>query len=724
MRKGIIQTVLNVVVALVVVGVIFAASFYVFEIVISAVSGQEVVQGFEDFVEPLSAACNGDAAFSTGVTLPMHSPYTYAVVQTRLREDDKLANTLMRNACVDSYCLCLLRFPKKNYNTWLISPSSVMGFDTSDYRVTIEGTPDELVIDEPAPLWHFNAPGVSMFPFFIKRVIKIWLASVITFVVEEIVIYILSNIACCTATVGIGCLACFTAISAVLYALGDGIRAFILTSLKETTEPIIVVNYPSNFMSTKKPEYLYWTNTGRNFMCDTVARWGDEEELLDLQQAAAVADAAAFEGFLRGTFKGITRGLSKVDLSFQGGRAKVIAKKLLTYAGAGAITVGITVGVASLSIYEKLVYGRIVRGVARVPVTVPDNIRPKCYVLDLLSARSQIDLGRWMDMGKEYVSVSLQNTYDEDVYKMNNVDVLNCVSISDLGPLCDSGTRVMLDYSDDFIYYYRIVDPVNDPLKSIFCEYSQQGKEFNVDLVDTVINAVLNKIPLLPQEIKDILSTIISELFLAGINSMSGMMIECAVPGDFEVSDPQYFQYWVPYFDSQGITGYDGQIPILEAELVRKNSDEETVCIEAVESSWEDCYDKAVPCWENCKDCHEDCSSNDYATCCSSDSKCKYEKCCVENDYCHYECDIADRKGENIGCWTDYSEDIEYSFEKELPSDFGDFGAALMEIISPSLELEAAENIKCYFDPCREKYYPQCLTCISGLHLKPRGVMI
>ncbi|MBD3312746.1 hypothetical protein GF352_04820 [archaeon] len=720
MRKGIIQTVLNVVVALVVVGVIFAASFYVFEIVISSVSGQEVVQGFEDFVEPLSAACNGDAAFSTGVTLPLHSPYTYAVVQTRLRENDKLADTLMRNACVDSYCLCLLRFPKKNYNTWLMSPTSFLGFDTSDYKVTIEGAPEESVVDEPAPMWHFNAPGVTMFPSFIKRVVKIWLMETVSHVVTEIIGYLLTNAICCTGTLGIGCIACFTATTAIYYLFAECVREYLITSFKETTEPIIVVNYPSNFMTTKNPTYLYWTNTGRTFMCDTVARWGSEEALLDMQQALAVANAAAFEGFFRGAFKGLVRGIGATS-GLSGDNAWAAGRRLAAYAFVAA---PVGVAAASLSIYEKLIYGRVVRGVGRVPVTVPDNIRPKCYVLDLLSARSQIDLSRWMDMGKDYVSVSLQNTYDEDIYELNNVDVLNCVSISDLGPLCDSGTRVMLDYSQDFIYYYRIVDPVNDPLKAIFCEYSQQGKEFNVDLVDTVINSVLDQVPLLPQEIKDVLSTIISELFLAGINSMSGMMIECAVPGNFEVSDPQYFQYWVPYFDSQGITGYDGQIPILEAELVRKNSAEEAACISSVESSWKSCYNKAVPCWENCKDCHEDCSSNDYAYCCSLDAKCNYDKCCVENDYCEYDCDIADRKGENIGCWTDYSEDIEYSFDYETR--ISDFACVrgFEEVFSPSLELEAAENIKCYYDPCQDKYYRQCLTCISGLHLKPQGVMI
>lgn len=736
MRKGIIQTVLNVVIMMVMVGIIFAASFFVFELVLRSISGQEVVKGFEDFIKPLSAACNGDSAFSTGVSLPLHTPYNYAIVQTRVRRGDKLLSPVMKNSCTDSYCLCLLRFPKKNYNTWLIKPESqsFLGQDVSNLHVTVEGADDTRVINEPAPLWHFNTPGVALFPAWMKRAIKHYVFQLVTTLVQEIASYLVANVACCTAAT-YACFLCIAGITTIYYTLSECIIEFVLTYQREITEPVIVVNYPSNFMTTSQPEHLYWTNSDRVFDCSTVSRWGDEEEQEDARDALGVAMAAAYQGFWKGLRKGISRGANV----FSGAKRFAFKAAALAAGAAGAFA----------TTYDKLVHGRIVYGIARVPVTIPDNTKPECYVLDLLSARGNIDLSRWASMGKQYVSLGLNNSYDESVYNTSSIDVLNCVSIDDLGPLCDSNTKVLLDYSDDFIYYYRLLDPVNDPLKSLYCEYSQQSKGYNINLLESVVEGILGEGLGLPEAMVDGLTMIIGEIFLGGLTSLSGLMVECASPGVVPIEKPQYFQYWVPYFDSQGITGYDGQIPILEAELVDRTSSGENNCVNGVERRWGECYDDVKECVEIFKQCHEDCDlekedgSIDYEACCGdlSDDAGDYDYnfCCVDHDYCSFaECEYVVRE-EEVDCFNYcYFDDIctmpyndyDPGCEEEDIWDCDLLGKCVegvfqgfTRMFSPELEV-ADEYAKMHCDPCRTEHFLDCQECKSGLHLKPQGVMI
>ena len=47
-------------------------------------------------------------------------------------------------------------------------------------------------------------------------------------------------------------------------------------------------------------------------------------------------------------------------------------------------------------------------------------------------------------------------SFDKDVRDFTSVDIVNCVTIADLGPRCDENTAVLLDYNHDLFYFHGL----------------------------------------------------------------------------------------------------------------------------------------------------------------------------------------------------------------------------------------------------------------------------
>ncbi len=612
MRRGVTKVILNSVIALVLVGLFFSTGFFVYSSFVKSLTTSQVTKGFKDFITPIQDVCQGKSEGAiSNVNLPVTGDYTYGIFQTKLKQYTSSMPLVMRK-CEDSYCLCLFKLRKPDgsvYDSWDDTPSS--SFREKLANAANWGLPSitpSTVSLAPAPIWHFNTAGLRIFPSLMTRMIQTMLLRIADKIIILTLTYFITWFACNSAAdakiaSGVGAALGLTekaACQATLYAeihilvgpLFEAIQAFI----QEATEPFLLVNYPLNFMSTSNPEYLYWDNP-----------------LVSCSDADYCSDGDYFAGALK------TASIDSTDWAAIG---LAVTNRLLDEV-VNSITNAITAGVGgkSAGAFKKVAFvvtnsafksGKWIADVKfkewtalmSLDFDLPSSYRPTAYVRSLLGIRRVMNLDKFItmfaDMDRLYHPFAVKTphydfSFDDSVRTFDGFDVVNCVAINELGPECDSNTKVLMDYDYDVFLSYRVTDPVNNPANAIFCGWNGAKDDYDFDFLDMALRAIKEGLGLDPDDSNVVLDWVfkfidiaVGDWLLAGSTSAQGLLMECVQSHVNLKHRSEYFQYWVPYFDVSGqFGGYNGGINSMTAVL--SNSVSQDSCESSVLSDWNDC---------------------------------------------------------------------------------------------------------------------------------------
>ena len=443
----------------------------------------------------------------------------------------------------------------------------------------------------------------------------------------------------------------------IMYAARNAATAFIVGLIEEVSEPFMLVNYPANFMSIpgsdegpKDEEYLKWNCPSSDYNNCFISELATNTLSAGDWQAIGLSVAeAGLDGFIDGMFAGLSKGgtVSKAATSWY----RKAAVKSLKIAATGLVQ--------SLSFAARMELKKA-SGIAALQFDLPSAFRPTGYVGTLLAHRRAMSLDEFVTIGwgdvcpidhvcepgealsividlfngdKNIIQASsglldflwdsitalidyaknpkrvpnYSVTDDSRVTDFNGFEVVNCVSISELGPLCDSESKVLMDYDHDLYMSYRITDPINHPEKAIFCGYDGAKGEMNIDIIKIMIDYIRNLV-LKNAEGDDLLTLIVNaflsgieaflqlaigDWLLAGMTNMQGLFMEC-VQQHYQLDyRSEYFQYWVPYSDESGLTGTTGNIGAIIAKMVPQDSDV-TACKNGYLAQWNTCYNNYI----------------------------------------------------------------------------------------------------------------------------------
>jgi hypothetical protein len=694
---------LNAIIALVLIGMVFATAFFIYASFIDSYTQSQVTQGFENFITPIQAVCQGESqGLGSDIVLPVTEDYTYGVFQTKLAEYTPDTPLLMRK-CEDSYCLCLFREPKSDYEFWSNQPDAISNL-MIDWGLASE---ESMVFDDeynPAPLWHFNTAGVKIFPSLIARITGFYTIKLIEKVAELVVPPIVAGKFCEAASAGAATIACNAAVYAAVTLVSRATLGFVTTYLEELTEPYLLENYPMNFMSTNDPDYLTWSNLDVNCDGADYCEYGDYFSSAirtlgltgsDWGAIGFAVAKGALEGAIDGLFSGLDQGISagagtEIIEDLAGDVADSFIKKVIKKA--------ITKGTRELG--ETLVNiarfaGRAeferASGISALNFDFADSYRPTAYVRTLLGIRRSMVLGDFVGM---YIDINdilhpftpqppaYEFTFDEGVRNFESLDIINCVSISDLGPQCDSDTKILMDYDIDFLTAYRVTDPINFPGKSVFCGYNPNKESFEVNILGQAKDFIIGQIEAelgsglgadiasaLTEGLFWFLDLVVGEWLLAGADSMSGLLMECVQPQFVYTHQSEYFQYWIPYQDLTGYYGTAGNIPLMTATL--STSDEAS------------CRQNWLSQWNTCR-CNFDAFNGDSCNTYTYDQLVEYDRG-LYNDGDYDSIPVCPYSDTTVGC-------------------------AIGSLPSP------------YNATCTDLYQPLYLECINGVHVNFGGV--
>lgn len=648
-RRGVTSVMLNAIIGLLITASTLSVAFFVYTSFMQSITSSQVTKGFTDFIKPIEVACQKGGTYTgTGASLPTTGGYTYGIFQTRINSMQP-GMPITMSKCQGSYCLCLFRLeePTDGYYFWDTTPGRF-----TEAMTDALGSFLDLDIDlpstkgEPAPLWHFDRAGVAMFPPLIARMVQSTIIKTVLYIGFHIffVKVLLPKISCSTACTGAsGGLAvalcepaCNAGIYAIMYALRNAATAFLTSLIEEVSEPFLLVNYPANFMSIpgddggpKDEKYLEWNCPSSNYddcyiseLSTNLLSAGDWQSI-----GASVAEAA-LDGFIDGMFAGLAKG-GTASSAATGFFRKAMTKSLKLAA------IGL---VQTWSLYERMELKKA-SGIAALQFDMPSSFRPAGYVSTLLSHRRILGLDEFVTIswGEVFTALDIASvdivdlleyiisgpaqripaytvTTDSQVTDFNGFDVVNCVSISELGPLCDSETKVLMDYDHDLYMSYRITDPINHPEKAIFCGYNgaKGGMDINIITIvadyakkalkgesvsedaededekwyQKVWNAVVD---FFIDTIASFTDLVIGEWLLAGMTNMQGLFMECVQQHYRLDYRSEYFQYWVPYSDNTGLTGTTGNIGAIIATNVPQDSDV-NACKSGYIQQWSNCY--------------------------------------------------------------------------------------------------------------------------------------
>jgi len=657
-RRGVYRVMLNAIIGLVLIGITFSLAFFIYSGFVEALTTSQITKGFDNFLDPLRQVCEGELQGTKGdISLPITGLYTHGIIQTRVSTYLPEMPLAMR-ACEGAYCLCLFRLDNPNtlagdrpYDSW--DPTPHNGLTTFITTVMASGTGVVPQPGTPPPIWHFNNAGLRIFPAFVNRVVQFLMIKVIEQIAMLILNSLIGHFTCMSTASLIGpysalaLLACNAVIYGIVIGLAQGAINALNMLLEESSEPFMLVNYPQNFMSVPVNvvdpsnragalEYLNWIDDDGG--CTNIQGVHDPQDCFQPGLAVASLDSNAWEaiglsfaqGFLEGFVDGMFKGISKGTKQLKGakelkGFSKVIASKsfrVLSYPGrklAKAFTKIAAWGGAKLLEKEA--------GLSALDFEFPESFRPKATVRALLGTRRVMNIDDFVTAfnddevvntllaltltGPFGIIVSLYDlitsgtrakspnydySFDDSVKNFDGFDIVNCVKISDLGPKCDENTVVLMDYSHDVFLSYRVTDPINFPAKAIFCGYDPDKKEFDINLIEMLADALKRAIEdalstdifnFIIDFVGDFLELVLGDWLLAGMHSMSGLFMECVQPHYNFEPKTEYFQYWVPYLDRTGYVGATGSIGLMKAELAVPAA--ETSCRRGAIEDWRDC---------------------------------------------------------------------------------------------------------------------------------------
>ncbi len=610
MRRGIIGTVLNVIVTLLAIGVVFSAAFYVYNSFIANMQKSEAVLAFEKFVEPISKACNGEERpLGFNIRLPTTDPnYVYGIFQTRLSSDKAYYQNekykipqIMLEKCTDSYCLCLFQMRRKLWSSWMYK-------DENGKQVFSES--------DAAPLWHFNTPGMVA----LRKLMPLILYKFFTRVAISIIIYVgvpilISLLSACTPETPHVLITCPLAYG-VLYAISGFFLEFFTQLKYQTMEPMVFYNFPQNLMTQSNKDNLEWKRNSGRYDCDYYMKQEWFQVLIDVvgdafSAATSYAINKFFDGLLRGVGKGFKAKSKAMDASDEflelaklpeieataklgfGSQVGSAMAKQLTYAAKYSSKVykitkyAFKAAIRFASISKYPLKRQIAQFILKTPT--PLELSPQCKTAEVLAKRQIVDLDcftgpsdplEWIKKGnleecegKYGRMVAPVQTYDKKVYDMypGDLSIITCVSIDELGPECGKDDAVKLITDSDYFLLYRLTDPVNQPYQAIYCGYaeSEEDYEFNVFKMALCLGQPDCTWPApwdtLQVTLNWILDIVVGDILLAGQHSAKGLFIDCVIPQVVDQWDADYFQYWVPYPDVSNIYGSDGQIFMMVA---------------------------------------------------------------------------------------------------------------------------------------------------------------
>jgi|GEM_PF-4263412 len=567
MRKGITDVIINSILTMVMIIVAFSIGFFIYSTYASNAITSSVLQSFDSFVDPIRKTCEtGEYNEAYDISMPLDPNYVYGIMQTIISSYDTGMPVQMKK-CLGSYCLCLFRV--RNPGNW-----------------------DMWNKDIGAPLWHWNPPGLDIFPKFILKVAAQWaITMAIQLLIQQftkyIVSYVTGKISCNVNPVYAGAcnLAVDVASNAIAYAITGFCTEFAKTLILELWESLVFFGYPNNVMSTASAGNLEYKDSSSSFNCQLAlaAPGADWSILFDALKAGAVG---ALEGAINGAISGFFKGLNIEDIGhFKIG--KLLGNKLVK---------GIVKGLLKLGTFTLKMKLRTWLAKERVESTgEPLELKPECHVADLITGRLYVDPDEFVWSGRFAAPNSIRN---QDAYDFaaGELDVIECVKISELGSHCDEDTKILLDSGHDVFLNYRLTDPFTDPWKSLFCVYSQLEQDVNMDFLEEIFRQILFD-TICPIEglcpfIKDFLKFTIGEIMLAGQYAIKGLFTECVATRIIPVEESEYFQYWVPYPDYYEVaSGGSGQISLLTTELM---TGDQGTCQSEVLPKWKDCMANAV----------------------------------------------------------------------------------------------------------------------------------
>jgi len=633
-RRGVVNVILSAIIGLVLIGAVFSVAFFLYNTFVDALTTSQVTKGFQNFITPIQQVCQGELEGLQGdIALPVDSQYTYGVIQTRLKSYTPEMPLVMRK-CDNANCLCLFRLenPEQPYKFWDPTGSSLFG----DLISGIVGA-DVLIYDgSPPPIWHFNPAGLRIFPSFMQRVTEMLIIRVVLRIVDYVLSVVVAGKVCeavltlAPDPTGLSKLSMFLCNVAVFTAIGAVSGAALnalATFLEEATEPFLLVNYPLNFMSVpidpgvEAEKYLYWKNS--DIGCAQLTTDHEAGDCFEPALEVAKIDSHAMEaiglsfaeGALDGAIDGMFRGISAgTDLGVNPFAVvfKNKALKAVFWGGKKLLKAGV-----KLASWAKEMDLKKAAGMAALDFDFPESFRPKATVRALLGTRRNMNVNDFVAMnfldklltgdiwgvllgGSTPQPPSYDYSFDDSVKTFDGLDIINCVSISDLGPRCEGNTPVIMDYNHDIFLSYRITDPINFPAKAIFCGYDPEKAEFGFNIVDIAVDALIGMIDdalaeldwlkdiisFLLEGIRGFLNLVVGEWLLAGSHSMQGLFMECVQPHVSLAHKSELFQYWIPYFDRTGYVGNTGSIGLMTARLTTGT---QSTCQNGALEEWRDC---------------------------------------------------------------------------------------------------------------------------------------
>ncbi len=595
-------TTLNAIIGLILVGVVISTGFFIYSSFVDSFHKSQVLAGFDSFIKPIRDVCNGaEFGFNSDLSLPVSNDYTYGIFQTRLKNYQPGMPIVMRK-CVDSYCVCAFRMKKQDYDFWDTNWHS----SSDDWIVNLLGFSDLMVSDNkfnPAPLWFFERGGKNIFLPLTVRIVKMMIVRVVVNLLSKIAVdHIATTLACSSVSGGTASAACVVAEKVAIYALRGGTINAIMSIWEQTTQPLLLVNYPLFLMSTDDPHYLYWNSdvscdyNNPDYCTNTVYfKHGIEKNILSLDDAEAVG-ASFLEGALEGVWDGLLASFGSGSVSSVN-LPSTVSKKLSKTAVKQALK-SLAKKAAVSSLKGSLRTGRTLTGlqtsewsgVQSLDFQVSSQIRPIGFVKSLLGIRRLISLDGFISASTSSLDKRFEYSFDDSLNTFNGFDVIDCVSISDLGPLCNDDTKLLIDYGSDVFVSYRVTDPINFPAKSVFCGFNGNSNSYDINLITFITNPVFDALDITNEDIRSfvnyLINLFIGDWLLAGATSMKGLFMECVNVNYDPTLRSEYFQYWVMDEDKSGLFGYNGQIPAINAYLV--NGDESN-CVNQVYDDWSDC---------------------------------------------------------------------------------------------------------------------------------------
>ncbi len=551
MRRAISNTILKAIISLVLIGIVLSTSFYFYASFLRVYVQSQVNQAFEKFIKPIKDVCEGKpSSESTNIVLPINDEYTYGIFQTKLNYEPNMPIEMRK--CTDSYCVCLFRIKNENYNFW----------------------------STPTPLWHFNLAGPQYLPYMVSRMTNFFIAKIVSQSAYSITPFIIGNVVC-TSSTGNPIL-CYAATYAGIMAIAGAVRNAFNTFFNEMTEPLLVINYPANFFSTTDPNYLNWKGecNDADFSEDGDCYYDPIRiSKLTYEDFASIGFSAlsgAISGAIDGFVMGFTRGLKikEADISSKLSKylIKVVVKPLVTNAAK-------TGNIGSI-------YFRKLSGIYASRLPMLNSFRPKAYVRTLLDLRREIDMDKFVSG-----DVDIGYSIDESVKNFKNLDIISCVKISDLGPKCNSSTKILMDYGYEFYTQYSLVDPLNFPEKAIFCGYNSNKQDFNIDILKEVTDPLINSIDDdlvrgAVSIVRDLVNVILGDWILQGATKADGSIMECVIPYYHHFHRSEYFQMWIAYPDKTGYYPIYGAIPLMKAYFT---SGDVKSCQKTVLDKWKSC---------------------------------------------------------------------------------------------------------------------------------------